>query len=55
VPRNEHAGAQNASDVKRRILAGMVKKTTIGWEPTCGCPPAPLSLSKVFDVAIWEN
>jgi DNA modification methylase len=35
------AGVQNASDVKRRILAGMVKKTTIGWEPTCQCPPLP--------------
>lgn len=35
------AKAQNASDVKRRILAGMVAKITIGWEPTCGCPPAP--------------
>jgi DNA modification methylase len=35
------AGVQNASDVKRRILAGMVKKTTIGWEPTCECAPAP--------------
>jgi site-specific DNA-methyltransferase (cytosine-N4-specific) len=34
-------GAQNASDVKRRILAGMVKKTTIGWERMCsGCPDA---------------
>lgn len=35
------AGAQNASDVKRRILAGMVKKVTVGWEPTCRCPPLP--------------
>lgn len=29
------AGVQNASDVKRRILAGMVEKRTIGWKPTC--------------------
>lgn len=35
------AGAQNASDVKRRILAGMVEKITIGWDQTCLCPPAP--------------
>src|SRR6202042_789636 len=34
------AGVQNASHVKRRILAGMVQKTTIGWEPPCDCPPA---------------
>lgn len=34
-------GAQNASDVKRRILAGMRKKTTVGWAPTCACPPRP--------------
>lgn len=32
-------GAQNASDVKRRILEGMRKKTTVGWAPTCKCPP----------------
>lgn len=31
----ELAGAQNASDVKRRILAGMVEKITVGWEKTC--------------------
>ena len=28
---------QNASDVKRRILAGMVEKDTRGWVPTCNC------------------
>lgn len=28
-------GVQNASDVKRRILAGMVEKITVGWEKTC--------------------
>lgn len=28
-------GAQNASDVKRRVLAGMIERRTIGWEPTC--------------------
>jgi hypothetical protein len=28
---------QNASDVKRRILDGMVEKTTLRWEPTCTC------------------
>lgn len=31
----ELAGAQNASDTKRRILAGMVEKITVGWEKTC--------------------
>jgi DNA modification methylase len=30
-------GIQNASDVKRRILEGMVTKRTIGWQPTCEC------------------
>lgn len=29
--------AQNASDVKARILKGMVKKETVGWRPTCKC------------------
>jgi DNA modification methylase len=38
------AGVQDASAVKARILAGMVKRATIGWLPTCACPahePAP--------------
>ena len=35
----DHAasGVQDASAVKARILAGMVRKTTIGWRPTCEC------------------
>lgn len=33
----EGAKAQNASDVKRRILAGMTAKITTGWEPICRC------------------
>lgn len=32
------AGAQNASEVKARILAGLVERRTIGWEPGCKCP-----------------
>ena len=28
---------QNASDVKRRILEGMVATKTVAWEPTCAC------------------
>lgn len=37
--RKNHAehGVQDASEVKARILAGMVKKTTTGWKPTCSC------------------
>lgn len=31
-------GAQNASAVKARILAGMVAKEVIGYRPTCSCP-----------------
>jgi DNA modification methylase len=31
------AGAQDASETKRRILAGMRTKTTVGWVPTCAC------------------
>jgi hypothetical protein len=34
------AGVQDASEVKARILAGMVKKRTAGWRQTCKCPPA---------------
>ena len=33
------AGVQDASDLKRRILDGMRKKT-YGWKPTCNCPPS---------------
>jgi len=28
---------QNASDVKRRILAGMRERKTVGWKDTCQC------------------
>jgi DNA modification methylase len=31
------AGVQNPSEVKARILAGMVTRRTTGWEPTCAC------------------
>ena len=34
------AKAQNPSATKARILAGMVKKITTGWTPTCDCPPS---------------
>jgi DNA modification methylase len=37
----EGTGAQDPSDVKRRVLAGMVPKITIGWTPRCGCFPDP--------------
>lgn len=33
----DSAGAQNASDTKRRILEGMRTKVTVGWEATCTC------------------
>ncbi|HEV8542094.1 MAG TPA: site-specific DNA-methyltransferase [Verrucomicrobiae bacterium] len=31
------ARAQNASDVKARILAGMVESVTVGWKRGCNC------------------
>ncbi len=36
----ESARAENASEVKARILAGMRERVTVGWAPTCkrGCP-----------------
>lgn len=40
VKDHDAAGVQNASDVKRRILAGMVERRTVGWEPTCKCDDA---------------
>jgi hypothetical protein len=33
----EKAQSQNASETKRRILAGMRDRKTVGWEPTCTC------------------
>jgi site-specific DNA-methyltransferase (adenine-specific) len=39
--RKDYAGAraQNASEVKARILAGMKKRVMIGFRPTCSCAP----------------
>ena len=31
------AGAENPSEVKARILEGMRKRETVGWQPTCSC------------------
>jgi DNA modification methylase len=36
IKNHDAAGVQNASDVKRRILEGLRKKT-YGWRPTCDC------------------
>ena len=33
----ESHGAESASDLKRRILAGSKKVVTVGWEQTCKC------------------
>lgn len=43
------ANAQNASDVKRRILAGMVETRTVGWAQTCECVDAGSAQSVVLD------
>ena len=45
------AGVQDASEVKRRILAGMVEKKTIGWRPSCACKhirPIPATVLDLF-------
>lgn len=46
----DNAGVQNASDVKRRILAGMRKKRTVGFWPTCNCgsPAVPCRVLDPF-------
>lgn len=36
----QKAGAQNASAVKARILAGMRQRRTVAWERICHCEPA---------------
>ena len=35
------AGAEDASEVKRRILDSMRERLTVGWTPTCRCFPDP--------------
>jgi DNA modification methylase len=45
----EGTGAQNPSDVKRRILEGMVERRTIGWAATCECPEASAAPCVVLD------
>jgi len=47
----ELARAENASEVKARILAGMRERITVGWEPTCrrGCPGGSVVPCTVLD------
>lgn len=40
---------QDASDVKRRILASMMIKKTIGFKPTCPCPVSGVVPCRVMD------
>jgi 16S rRNA G966 N2-methylase RsmD len=41
---------QNASNVKRNVLKGMVKKTTIGWAKTCSCKTNEIEKPLVLDI-----
>lgn len=44
-------GAQDPSEVKARILAGMRERVTVGWEPTCACEqgePVPCTAADIF-------
>lgn len=43
------AGAQAASDVKRRILAGLCARETVAWSRTCKCPHQPPVPSVALD------
>jgi DNA modification methylase len=43
------AGAQNASDVKRRILEGMRPKITVGYRKTCTCDTTATTPCTVLD------
>ncbi|MGI0068099.1 MAG: DNA methyltransferase, partial [Thermoplasmata archaeon] len=38
-------------EVKRRVLAGMVPKVTVGWRPRCACFPDPCDRCRVP----WEH
>jgi DNA modification methylase len=46
---HDAAGVQNASDVKRRILAGMLHRKTVGWRQTCSCAEKPAVPCVVLD------
>jgi DNA modification methylase len=41
--------AQPASTVKARILAGMLEKKTVAWQPTCKCPDPVVIPCTVLD------
>lgn len=43
------ARAENASDVKARILAGLRDRETIGWRRTCRCADGPVQACAVLD------
>ena len=44
------AGAQDASETKARILAGMRERKIVGWRPTCKCAGgAPTGRAVVLD------
>lgn len=43
------AGVQDASEVKRRILAGMREETTVGWQLACRCALARPVAAVVLD------
>lgn len=43
------AGAQNASEVKARILEGLRPKITVGWEKTCKCETDEVRPCAVLD------
>ncbi len=45
---HDAAGVQNASDVKRRILAGLRERTS-EWQPTCKCERAGVVPCTVLD------
>lgn len=42
-------GVQNASDIKRRILAGMVERRTVGFKKVCNCEVSIVKPCTVLD------
>lgn len=44
------AGAQDPSEVKARILAGMRERKTVGWQATCKCEGAEIVPCRVIDI-----
>lgn len=50
----EVQGAQNASNLKARILKGMKERKTVGWKPSCDCYKNGLTKDAVIPCTVLD-